>query len=62
LTTFAGKAFRRGVSLACSEEIRAQHYDVGQEFKPHTDCFQPGTTEWNEHARERGQARWVLER
>ena len=31
---------------AYSEGIQAQRYDVGQEFKPHTDYFEPGTDEY----------------
>jgi len=49
-----------GIGLAYSEEIQAQRYDVGQEFKRHTDYFEPGTVEWDEHTRERGQRSWTF--
>src|SRR5262245_6851646 len=34
-----------GIRQSCSEGIEAQRYDAGQEFKAHTDYFQPGTDE-----------------
>ena len=32
-----------GIRAEYSEGIQAQRYDVGQQFKPHWDYFQPGT-------------------
>ncbi|WP_333970529.1 2OG-Fe(II) oxygenase [Alteromonas mediterranea] len=41
------------------EPIQAQHYDVGQEFKAHTDYFEPGSVEYEQHAKSRGQRSWT---
>lgn len=53
-------AARLGVRLAYSEGIQGQRYDVGQEFKAHTDYFEPGTDEYREHALERGNRTWTF--
>ena len=34
-----------GISKSWSEGIQAQKYSVGQEFKAHTDYFEPGSDE-----------------
>ena len=31
-----------GLPLAASEPLQGQRYAPGQEFKPHTDTFEPG--------------------
>ena len=49
-----------GIRLAYSEGIQAQRYNVGQEFKAHTDFFEPGTDEYQEHAAERGNRTWTF--
>ena len=49
-----------GIRLAYSEGIQAQRYDVGQEFKTHTDFFEPGTDEYREHASKRGNRTWTF--
>jgi len=49
-----------GIRLSYSEGIQAQRYDVGQEFKPHTDFFEPGTDEYREHASARGNRTWTF--
>jgi prolyl 4-hydroxylase len=49
-----------GIRLPYSEGIQAQHYDVGQEFKQHTDYFQPETDEYREHAGKRGNRTWTF--
>ncbi len=41
------------------EPIQAQHYSVGQEFKAHTDFFEPGSAEYEKYARLRGQRSWT---
>src|SRR5262245_47671387 len=35
-----------GIRADYSEGIQAQRYDVGQQFKPHWDWFEPGTKEY----------------
>jgi prolyl 4-hydroxylase len=49
-----------GIRLAYSEGIQGQRYDVGQEFKGHTDFFEPGTDEYREHAAQRGNRTWTF--
>ncbi len=49
-----------GINLTYSEAIQAQKYEVGQEFKTHTDYFEPGTDEFRHHAAERGQRTWTF--
>lgn len=49
-----------GVARSYSEAIQAQKYEVGQEFKAHTDYFQPGTDEFRQHAAKRGQRTWTF--
>ena len=43
-----------------AEGIQGQYYDVGDEFKPHTDYFQPDTEEYHRYAGERGQRTWTF--
>jgi len=42
-----------------SEPLQAQHYAVGQEFKAHTDYFEPGSNEFKTFAGPRGQRSWT---
>jgi prolyl 4-hydroxylase len=49
-----------GITLPYSEGIQAQRYDVGQQFKAHTDYFQPGTGEYTKYADERGNRTWTF--
>jgi len=49
-----------GICLPYSEGLQAQKYDVGQEFKAHTDYFEPGTKEHEEHAGPRGNRTWTF--
>jgi prolyl 4-hydroxylase len=49
-----------GIRLAYSEGIQAQRYDVGQEFKPHTDFFEPGTPEYEKFGGDRGNRTWTF--
>jgi prolyl 4-hydroxylase len=49
-----------GIRLPYSEGIQAQRYEVGQEFKQHTDYFQPGTGEYATFAGSRGQRTWTF--
>jgi prolyl 4-hydroxylase len=43
-----------------SEGIQAQRYDVGQQFKPHWDYFEPGTKEYLRFAGTRGNRTWTF--
>lgn len=49
-----------GIRVAYSEGIQAQRYDLGQEFKAHTDYFEPGTAEYLEHAARTGNRTWTF--
>ena len=49
-----------GIRIPYSEGIQAQKYDVGQEFKAHTDFFDPGTEEYEMHTREKGNRTWTF--
>lgn len=49
-----------GVRLPYSEGLQAQKYKVGQEFKAHTDYFEPGSQEYQEHAAARGNRTWTF--
>jgi prolyl 4-hydroxylase len=48
-----------GLPLAASEPLQGQRYAVGQEFKPHTDTFEPGGAAFYEHCAETGQRTWT---
>ena len=47
-----------GIDPAYSEEIQGQYYEVGQEFKAHTDYFE--THEMASHAAEKGQRTYTF--
>ncbi len=49
-----------GINLSYSEGIQAQKYLVGQEFKAHTDYFQPGTEEYKTYADTMGNRTWTF--
>jgi prolyl 4-hydroxylase len=49
-----------GIRPGYSEGIQAQRYDVGQEFKQHTDFFEPGTDEYTRFAADRGNRTWTF--
>ncbi len=49
-----------GVRLSWSETIQGQKYEVGQEFKAHTDYFEPGTKEFHQYAADLGQRTWTF--
>jgi prolyl 4-hydroxylase len=48
-----------GLSLAKSEPMQGQRYAPGQEFKAHTDTFEPGGYDFYVHTAERGQRTWT---
>ncbi len=45
--------------LENAEQMQAQRYDVGQEFKPHCDWFRPGSESYREHCLRSGQRTWT---
>ena len=49
-----------GIRREYSEGIQGQQYEVGQEFKAHTDYFAPGTPEYGKYASERGNRTWTF--
>jgi prolyl 4-hydroxylase len=49
-----------GIRAEYSEGIQAQRYDVGQEFKPHWDYFEPGTDVYRRLAGVRGNRTWTF--
>ena len=48
-----------GLSLAASEPLQGQRYAPGQEFRPHTDTFEPGGYDFLVHTLDRGQRTWT---
>ena len=48
-----------GLSLTASEPLQGQRYAPGQEFKPHTDTFEPGGYDFLVHTADRGQRTWT---
>ena len=49
-----------GIQLPFSEGIQAQKYLVGEQFKSHTDFFEPGTDEFRQHASMLGNRTWTF--
>jgi prolyl 4-hydroxylase len=50
-----------GIRPTYSEGIQAQRYEVGQQFKAHTDFFSPGTEEYSAYAAKNGGNRtWTF--
>lgn len=49
-----------GISSDWSEPNQAQKYAVGQEFKAHTDYFEPGSQEYESFCVEKGQRTWTF--
>lgn len=48
-----------GLPLAASEPLQGQRYAPGQEFKPHTDTFEPRGYDFLVHTADRGQRTWT---
>jgi prolyl 4-hydroxylase len=48
-----------GLPLAASEPLQGQRYAPGQEFKPHTDTFEPGGYDFLVHTAASGQRTWT---
>lgn len=49
-----------GVNISYSEPIQAQKYQVGQQFKAHTDYFTPNTPEYEQYASHQGNRTWTF--
>jgi len=49
-----------GIRSSYSEGLQGHHYSVGQEFKKHTDFFEPDTEEFAEHGAEHGNRTWTF--
>lgn len=48
-----------GIPLSHAEPIQGQRYEAGQEFRPHTDSFNPGGADYYIHCAEGGQRSWT---
>jgi len=48
-----------GLPEEVSEPLQGQRYAPGQEFKPHTDTFEPTGLDFYEHCAERGNRSWT---
>jgi prolyl 4-hydroxylase len=48
-----------GLPLSASEPIQGQRYAPGQEFRPHTDTFEPGGYDFYVHTAQSGQRTWT---
>src|SRR3990167_5630856 len=49
-----------GIPLAFGEPMQGQRYDVGQEFKAHTDYFDPGGIDFDRYCSVAGQRTWTF--
>ncbi len=49
-----------GVPLAYGEPLQGQRYDVGQEFKAHTDYFERDGADWAQFCAVSGQRTWTM--
>jgi prolyl 4-hydroxylase len=49
-----------GIPLDHGEPLQGQRYDVGQEFKAHTDYFDPHGADWETYCAVPGQRTWTL--
>lgn len=49
-----------GIALPFGEPIQGQVYDVGQEFKAHTDYFDPHGADWDIYCADAGQRSWTM--
>ena len=48
-----------GLPRAAGEPLQGQRYAPGQEFKPHTDTFEPGGYDFYLHTADMGQRTWT---
>ncbi len=49
-----------GIAHELGEPVQGQRYDVGQEFKPHTDYFTPGGPDYDKYCAQAGQRTWTF--
>ncbi len=49
-----------GINAAFGEPVQGQRYDVGQEFKPHTDYFEPDGADFAQFCSVAGQRTWTF--
>ena len=49
-----------GIDRAHGERLQGQRYETGQEFKAHTDFFEPSAPDYDEHCAESGQRTWTF--
>jgi prolyl 4-hydroxylase len=49
-----------GIDAAFGEPLQGQRYEVGQEFKPHTDYFEPDGLDYARFCSETGQRTWTF--
>lgn len=49
-----------GIDPAYGERLQGQRYEVGQEFKAHTDYFEPTGPDFYEHCANSGQRTWTF--
>ena len=49
-----------GIDPAHGEPVQGQRYDVGQEFKAHTDYFEPGGADFEKFCSVAGQRSWTF--
>lgn len=49
-----------GIEPERSEVIQGQYYQVGQQFKKHTDYFEPNTWEFEKFGGDQGQRTWTF--
>lgn len=49
-----------GIAPEYGEPLQGQRYDVGQEFKPHCDYFNPGGQDWTKYCAVAGQRSWTF--
>lgn len=49
-----------GLDAGHAEPLQGQRYAVGQEFKAHTDTFEPGGADYDRYCATSGQRTWTL--
>jgi prolyl 4-hydroxylase len=49
-----------GLDPACGEPLQGQRYAVGQEFKAHTDYFEPASADYETYCGRSGNRTWTL--
>jgi len=49
-----------GIDPSHGERVQGQRYEEGQEFKAHTDYFEPGGADFRQHTDVAGQRTWTF--